>query len=99
MLLLMRLSGVERGAVTEFQFCSIESRRPASEQIEVLTGLTGLPGLPTFPLSLQSRISKRDQHVDPPMFSRKAFLSKRSGFRARSSGAANRPIALFRFSW
>jgi hypothetical protein len=53
MLLLMRLSGVERGAVTEFQFCSIESRRPASEQIEVLTGLMGLTGLPTFPLSLQ----------------------------------------------
>jgi hypothetical protein len=53
MLLLMRLSGVERGAVTEFQFCSIESRRPASEQIEVLTGLTGLTGLPTLPLSLQ----------------------------------------------
>jgi hypothetical protein len=45
------LASTRRSA--EFQFCSIESRYPASEQIEVLTGLTGLTGLPHFPLSFQ----------------------------------------------
>jgi hypothetical protein len=29
-----------------YQFCSIESRYPASQQIEFLTGLTGLPPFP-----------------------------------------------------
>jgi hypothetical protein len=63
MLLLLHLSGpiVDQtvrlsamiGAVIQFQFCSIASRHPTSEQIEILTGLTGLTGLPHFPLSLQ----------------------------------------------
>jgi hypothetical protein len=49
---------LERGVVAQFQFCSVESRQPASEQIEFLTGLTGLP---PFPLSLQESDFDRDE--------------------------------------
>jgi hypothetical protein len=44
----LRLSGLERGLLLEFQFRPIESRHSASEQIKFLTGLTGLPPFPLF---------------------------------------------------